>query len=121
MAPKPALHRGAIVGPVVAVTVIAAAWLYLYVNSEGWETNRVLSIGIGGGLGWFMMFNVWGIVWRAQKKLIRWSEENPKGGVMPDKLANFVRVAALAAKVNFVLTFPMLFFMVAASHYPFLG
>lgn len=121
MAPKPAIQRGIIVGPVVAIALLAAAYLYLYLNNQGWETNRVLSIGIGGGLGWFMMLNVWGIIWRAQKKLIRWSEANPGGGAMPEKLAAFLRVAALASKINFVLTFPMLFFMVAASHYPFLG
>ena len=121
MAPAPGLHRSEIVVPIALAACALAAWIYLSTNNQGWESNRVLAIGIGGGLGWFMMFNVWGLIWRVQKKLIRWSEENPKGGVMPDKLANFVRVAALAAKVNFVLTFPMLFFMVAASHYPFLG
>jgi hypothetical protein len=30
-------------------------------------------------------------------------------------------VAAIASRVNFILSFPMLFFMAAASHYPFLG
>jgi hypothetical protein len=30
-------------------------------NEHGWESNRLLSIGIGGGLGWIMMLNVWGI------------------------------------------------------------
>ncbi len=36
-------------------------------------------------------------------------------------LAYAARLAALAARVNFVLSFPMLFFMGAASHYPLFG
>ena len=51
---------------------------------EGWESNRALAIGIGGGLGWFMMLNVWGIIWRMQKKMIRWTEDNvTKGTALP--------------------------------------
>jgi uncharacterized membrane protein len=36
-------------------------------------------------------------------------------------LAHKARLAALASRVNFVLTFPLLFFMGAASHYPMFG
>ena len=50
----------------------AAGDFFLALNQNGWESNRTLAIGIGGGLGWFMMLNVWGIVWRMQKKIIRW-------------------------------------------------
>ena len=58
----------------MAIVLVAAAYLFLSLNEQGWESNRVLAIGIGGGLGWFMMLNVWGIVWRMQKKIIRWNE-----------------------------------------------
>jgi uncharacterized membrane protein len=121
MAPAPVLHRIEIVAPVTFAAVIIAAWLYVTTNNQGWESNRVLCIGIGGGIGWFMMFNVWGLVWRVQKKLIRWHTDNPNGGPLPDKLAHLANAATLAARVNFVLSFPLLFFMAAASHYPFLG
>lgn len=121
MAPARALHRIEIVLPIALAACGLAAWIYIVTNNQGWETNRVLCIGIGGGLGWFMMFNVWGLIWRVQKKLMRWYAENPSGGPLPEKLAMAVNAAAVAAKVNFVLTFPMLFFMAAASHYPFLG
>ena len=43
--------KGAFVGTVYAVVVAAAAWLFLSLNSHGWESNRLLSIGIGGGIG----------------------------------------------------------------------
>jgi hypothetical protein len=56
-----------------------------------------------------------------QKKIIRWTRENPAGGVMPPALARMARLTFLASRVNFVLSFPMLFFMGAASHYPMFG
>ena len=112
---SPAAKNAAVIYIVSAIVVIAAAWLYISLNQHGWENNRMLSIGIGGGLGWFMMFNVWGILWRAQKKMIRWTAA---GQTSTPDFAKNARWAYLASRVNFVLTFPMLFFMAAASHYP---
>ena len=100
-----------------AVLIFAASWLFLSINSKGWETSRVLSIGIGGGLGWVMMMNVWGIIWRAQKKMIAWTSS----GQTPPEMAKWSRMALVASRTNFVLSFPMLFFMAAASHYPMFG
>jgi uncharacterized membrane protein len=121
MSPAEIFKKGAVLGVFVAVLMTLASWLYLQFNSHGWESNRLLAIGIGGGMGWFMMFNVWGIIWRVQKKLIRWTEESAKNGTaMPPEAAKLARVALLTSRVNFVLSFPMLFFMAAASHYPML-
>jgi len=120
MAPARGLHRIEIVLPVALAVCAISAWLYVTTNNQGWESNRVLCIGIGGGLGWFMMFNVWGLIWRVQKKLIAFHTDTP-GAAMPDKLAEMAKVAAIASRVNFFLSFPLLFFMAAASHYPFLG
>ncbi|HEV3040949.1 MAG TPA: urate hydroxylase PuuD [Candidatus Angelobacter sp.] len=117
MAPVEGLRNGWVLGIVMGITVAAAAYLYLELNSHGWESSRLLSIGLGGGLGWFMMLNVWGLVWRMQKKLIRWTTE----GSMPPEAATVARLSLLATRINFVLTFPMLFFMGAASHYPMFG
>ena len=77
MSPAEALKKKPVFGTVIAIVVVAAAWLYLALNAHGWESNRLLAIGIGGGLGWFMLLNVWGIVWRMQKKLIRWTQRAP--------------------------------------------
>ncbi|MGC2323767.1 MAG: hypothetical protein WA463_14150, partial [Terriglobales bacterium] len=85
------------------------------------ENNRVLSIGVGGGLGWFMMLNVWGIVWRANKRLIAWTRETAAAGPMPEKLVRMMRQAFIASRANFFVSFPMLFFMGASSHYPLFG
>jgi hypothetical protein len=52
--------------------------------------------------------------------MIRWTIENP-AAPPPPPLARMARLTMLAAQVNFVLSFPMLFFMAAASHYPIFG
>jgi uncharacterized membrane protein len=119
MSPMEFPRKGPVFGSVMTVIVLATAWLYLTMNSHGWESNRLLAIGIGGGMGWFMMLNVWGIVWRAQKRIIRWTAENEVGSTpMPEQLARLARVSRLAANTNFALSFPMLLMMGVASHYP---
>jgi uncharacterized membrane protein len=118
MSPAEVLRKGPVLGIIVGVAVIAAAYVFLSLNQQGWESNQALSIGIGGGLGWFMMLNVWGVIWRMQKKMIRWTEENAtKGTAMPPEAARIARLSLLCSRVNFWLSFPMLFFMGAASHY----
>jgi uncharacterized membrane protein len=120
MSPAEVLRKGAVLGAICGIAVFAAAYIYLALNSDGWESNRLLSIGIGGGIGWFMLLNVWGVIWRMQKKIIRWTRDNP-AGAMPPELAKLARLTFLASRVNFVLSIPMLFFMGAASHYPMFG
>jgi uncharacterized membrane protein len=118
MSPAEALRKGPGLGVIVAAAVIGASYVFLAVNQNGWESSRALAIGIGGGLGWFMLMNVWGIIWRMQKKMIRWIEANAtQGTAMPPESAKVARLTMLCARVNFVLSFPMLFFMGAASHY----
>jgi uncharacterized membrane protein len=118
MSPADALKKGPVFGTIVGVVIAASAWFYLLLNAHGWESNRLLAIGIGGGLGWFMLLNVWGIVWRMQKKLIRWTQECAANGTpMPPEAAKIARLAQLAARTNFILSFPMLLMMASASHY----
>ncbi|HEX7288248.1 MAG TPA: urate hydroxylase PuuD [Candidatus Angelobacter sp.] len=122
MSPMEALRKGPVFGTIIGVVLFAAAWLYLSLNTHGWESNRLLAIGVGGGLGWFMMLNVWGIVWRMQKKLIRWTAANAaEGAPIPPEAARLASVANLAARTNFIVSFPMLLMMAVASHYPMLG
>jgi uncharacterized membrane protein len=112
--------------PVLAIldTIIvgAAAWLFLSLNSHGWESNQALCIGIGGGIGWMMLLNVWGVIWRIQKRLIQWTKDNAANGTpMPEKSKRMARMAFVASRTNAILSLPLLFFMGASSHYPFLG
>lgn len=117
MSPVEAIKNTPAMVVIVGIVLLAAAWLFLSLNQRGWQSNRALAIGIGGGLGWFMMLNVWGIVWRMQKKMIRWTAAAAQGTPMPSEAPKFAQVAFLAARLNFWISFPMLFFMGAASHY----
>ncbi len=119
---KGIFDNGAFVGIVYAVVVAVAAWLFLSLNSHGWESSRLLSIGFGGGIGWVMLLNVWGVIWRIQKRMIQWTRDNATNGTpMPDKAKGMARQAFLASRANAWLSVVMLFFMGAASHYPMFG
>jgi uncharacterized membrane protein len=119
---KGVLDKGPVLAFLVAIIVIAAAWLFLVLNDHGWESNRLLAIGVGGGIGWVMLLNVWGIIWRIQKRLIQWTAENASNGTpIPEKAGRMARMAFLTSRISAYLTIPLLFFMGAASHYPMFG
>jgi uncharacterized membrane protein len=119
---KGIFDSGVFVGIVYVVVVAAAAWLFLSLNDHGWESNRLLAIGIGGGIGWVMLLNVWGVILRIQKRMIQWTRDNATDGTpMPDKAKVMARQAFLASRANAFLSVIMLFFMGAASHYPIFG
>ena len=106
----------------IAVITIAAAWLVLTLNAGPQSSNGHLSIAIGGGLGLLMLLNTWGVVWRAQKRLIAWTRAAAEQGTpMPPEAERMARWAYLASRTGFWLSFPMLFFMAAADHFPFLS
>ena len=122
MGPVDALRKSPVLGIIVGITVTASAYLYVALNSHGWEGNHLLAIGIGGGLGWYMLLNVWGILWRMQKKIIRWTIDSAERKTpMPNEAAKLARLSFLVSRINFFLSFPMLFFMAVASHYPIFG
>lgn len=113
------VKKGPVLATIVIILVAAGAYLFLDINQHGWESNRLLSIGIGGGLGWIMMLNVWGIIWRINKKVINWTKAFAKEGTpIPPESQALARLAFLASRTNAWLSIPMLFFMGAASHYP---
>jgi uncharacterized membrane protein len=106
----------------IAIVVIAASWLVMALNGGPTVSNAHLAISVGGGLGLVMLLNTWGVVWRVQKKLIKWARASAEQGVpMPPEAERMMRWGFLTARVSFWLSFPMLFFMAAASHYPFLS
>jgi len=115
-------NNGYVLGVLVAIVTVGAAWAALAVLSHPEVSNRTLSIGVGGGIGTMMLLNVWGLIWRVQKKLIAWTKANAEQGTpMPPEAAKLARLAFLTSRVNFYFSFPMLFFMAAASHYAFLA
>lgn len=69
-----------------------------------------LPIGFGAWLGTIMLFNVWGLIWPNQKKIL---------GIKPatdDEKNKARRIAFLASRTNTMLSIPMLFFMATSSH-----
>jgi uncharacterized membrane protein len=108
---------------ILYVIIIAhSAHLYEHLNDHGWESNRLLAIGIGGGFGWMMLLNVWGVIWRIQKRLIAWTKANAENGrPIPEESKRMARTAFLVSRANAILSIPLLFFMGAASHYPMFG
>ena len=105
--------NGYVLGAITAVLVYAAGWLFVHYTPVGGDDNHVLCIGIGGGFGIVMLFNVWGIIWPNNKKIIR----GTLAGTPPANAAALGRQAFLASRTNFFLSVPMLFYMAAASHF----
>ena len=67
-------------------------------------------IGMGAWLGTIMLFNVWGLIWPNQKKIL---------GIVPatdEQKVKARKIAFLASRTNTMLSIPMLMFMGSASH-----
>lgn len=106
----------------ITIIVIAASWAILELNAAADVSNAHLCISVGGGLGLIMLMNAWGIIWRVQKRMIQWTRASVENGTpMPEKAAEMVQFSNIATHTAFWLSFPMLFFMAAAEHYPFLS
>ncbi|MGA2103644.1 MAG: urate hydroxylase PuuD [Candidatus Sulfotelmatobacter sp.] len=105
--------NGYVLGVITTILVYAAGWLFVHYTPVGGDDNHVLSIGIGGGFGIVMLFNVWGIIWPNNKKIIR----GTLAGTPPANAAILARQAFLASRMNFFLSVPLLFYMAAASHF----
>ena len=106
----------------IAIIVSGASWVVLDLNANSQSSNSHLAISVGGGIGLLMLLNAWGIVWRVQKRLIAWTRASVEQGTpMPPEAERLARWGFLASRVGFWLSFPMLFLMGAAEHYPFLS
>ena len=117
-----ALNNGWVLAVLIGFLTLATSWLVLSLLGHPGAGNRTLSISVGGGIGTIMFLNVWGIIWRCQKKIIAWTKANAEQGTpIPPESAKLARQAFLASRANFWLSFPMLFFMAASNHYPFLS
>jgi uncharacterized membrane protein len=110
---KKVTPSGYVLGAITAVLVYAAGWVFVNYTPVGGDDNHVLSIGVGGGMGIVMLFNVWGIIWPNNKKIIR----GTLAGTPPANAATMARQAFLASRTNFFLSVPLLFYMAASSHF----
>lgn len=71
-----------------------------------------IDIRIGAAFGIIMWFNVWFIIWPAQKRVIGMVEASAE-----EKAAAGKR-ALMASRINTLLSIPMLFFMTSSAHFP---
>ena len=68
------------------------------------------TIGVGAWLGTIMLFNVWGLIWPNQKKIL---------GIVPatdEEKASARKIALWASRLNFIFSVPMLMCMGGQSH-----
>ena len=79
-------------------------------RTEDGLTGRAWWILMGMLFGTIMWFNVWFIIWPAQKKML-------SGKVPADQLPAVRKRAFLASRTNTFLSGPMLFGMLAPAHY----
>jgi uncharacterized membrane protein len=89
-----------------------AGWLLgaFSLGFAGASGLTVVTIGMGAWLGTIMLLNVWGLIWRNQKKVL---------GIVPatdEEKARARRVAFLASRTNTMLSIPMLLFMASSAH-----
>ena len=98
------------------VTWLAGAWLLgprfvpAFTLGAGTGDMSTTTIGVGAWLGTIMLFNVWGLIWPNQKKIL---------GIKPatdEEKAKARKVALYASRTNFILSIPMLMCMAATSH-----
>jgi len=67
-------------------------------------------IGIGAWLGTIMLFNVWGLIWPNQKKILGIKSATD------DEIAKSKVIALMASRTNTLLSIPMLMCMVGQMH-----
>ncbi|HXC61262.1 MAG TPA: urate hydroxylase PuuD [Nitrospiria bacterium] len=108
---------GALVTVLAGILLLQGHWQgFGNLFSSSWG----IFISIGGLLGLIMFFNVWVFIWPNQKQIIRMTTEAAANKTAPPpEMAKLARIAYLASRTNFVLSFPMLFCMGAASHWSF--
>ncbi|HEX2590406.1 MAG TPA: urate hydroxylase PuuD [Rhizomicrobium sp.] len=80
------------------------------------STVSYLIIGIGMWLGTIMWFNVWFVIWPNQQRAL--NIDNAYPDLPADQKAAAAKTAGQFSRVNTLLSIPMLFCMVSATHWP---
>ena len=92
------------------ITGLVVAWMQGYIVQALTLQTGVVAIGLGMWIALVMAFNVWFIIWPNQKKAL---------GIVvveaPEK-AKAARLAMLTSRLNTMLSFTMLYMMVAQQN-----
>ena len=89
----------------------------LAMRKASWNDAWGITILTGAAFGILMFLNVWLVIWPNQKVVIASAVAAAGGGQANPRAAAAGRRAFLASRTNTVMSFPMLFFMGAASHF----
>ncbi len=96
------------------LTGVGMLWRQHWLVDAFTLTSYHAVIGMGVWIGTIMMLNVWFVLWPHQKKVL---------GFVPatqEERMRCSRVTFLSARVNTMLSIPLLFFMAASQHGLFL-
>lgn len=92
------------------LTGLVIAYLSGYVHDALMLKEDYLLIGVGMWMALIMAFNVWFIIWPAQKKVLGIVEASAEAK------ASAAKTALMASRTNVLLSLPMFFAMVNANH-----
>jgi uncharacterized membrane protein len=102
------------------MTLLFGLWLFIQqeqYDGDYMKTPSGMSITAGMLFGIIMFTNVWMYIWPAQRRVIANAENVAAGREADPDLAPVARKAAVMSRTNTLLSFPMLFLMVATSHF----
>ncbi len=110
-------------------TVVTGSLILLFQGGDGGKiqltdtdylkTVSGMSIATGIVIALVMFVNVWGVIWRNQKRVIANARNVQAGGEADPAAAAAGRKAALASRQNTIFSFTMLMFMVGTAHFFF--
>jgi uncharacterized membrane protein len=100
-----------------AMVTFLSGLIVLGMRRASWSDPWGLTILTGAAFGTVMLVNVWGVIWPNQKVVIASALATAGGGQPNPAAAGAARRGFLASRTNVVFSFPMLFFMGAASHF----
>src|SRR6266571_6747593 len=100
-----------------AAATFLSGVVILALRRASWSDPWGLTILTGAAFGTVMLANVWRVIWPKQQIVIANAVAAAGGGQANPAAAAAARRAFLASRTNVVMSFPMLFFMGAATHF----
>jgi uncharacterized membrane protein len=94
--------------------LLQAYSLDLYQPGGPFTDAKAVVIGIGMWLGTIMWFNVWFLIWPNQQKALNIANRFPD--LSKEAKAAAAKTAGMFSRINTMLSIPMLFCMVGATH-----
>src|SRR3954462_11786002 len=90
-------------------------------GGDFWKSTAGVTLLIGILFGLTMLYNVWMVIWPAQKVVIGNARNVQAGGEADPNAPAAARAGAMASRQNTIFSLPLIVFMVGASHFYALG